>query len=133
LPERLKGHAHGYVDFITDYAALIEAFEARLPRPWVAMGHSMGACLTALALAEGEDRFAAAVLSAPMFGIFTPPLQPALARTLAGAISGLGLGGALVAGAKLATPPAPFEDNLLTHDARRYARNVEQVIEHPDL
>jgi lysophospholipase len=133
LAEPLKGHAHGYDDFLTDYAALIEAFEARLPKPWVAMGHSMGGCLTALALAKGEDRFAAAVLSAPMFAIFTPPLKPALARLVAGALSGVGLGGALVAGARLVTPPAAFEDNLLTHDPRRYARNVEQVAQHPDL
>ena len=133
LPEPLKGHAHGYADFLTDYTALIETFEARLPKPWVAMGHSMGGCLTALALAKGEDRFAAAVLSAPMFAIFTPPVKPALARLLAGALSGVGLGGALVAGAKLTTPPAAFADNLLTHDARRYARNVEQVEQHPEL
>jgi lysophospholipase len=133
LPERLKGHAAGYQDFLTDYAALIAAFEARLPKPWVAMGHSMGGCLTALALAKGETRFAAAVLSAPMFGIFTPPLPLALARTVAGALAGVGLGGALVAGAKLVTPPASFEANVLTHDARRYARNVDQIAEHPEL
>ena len=76
LPEPLKGHATGYRDFLTDYAALIAAFEARLPKPWVALSHSMGGCLTALALAKGEDRFAAAVLTAPMFGIFTPPAAP---------------------------------------------------------
>ena len=133
LTERLKGHARGYDDFLTDYAALIEAFEARLPKPWVAMGHSMGGCLTALAIAKGEDRFAAVVLSAPMFAIFTPPVGPALARLMAGAMSGVGLGGALVAGAKLAPPPAGFEDNLLTHDPRRYARNVDEVVQHPDL
>ncbi|HWF78130.1 MAG TPA: alpha/beta hydrolase [Caulobacteraceae bacterium] len=133
LAEPLKGHARGYDDFLTDYAALVEAFEARLPKPWVAMGHSMGGCLTALALAKGEHRFAAAVLSAPMFAIFTPPVAPALARLLAGAMSGVGLGGALVAGARLAPPPTAFEDNLLTHDARRYARNVAQVEQHPDL
>ena len=133
LPEPLKGHAAGYADFLTDYAALIAAFETRLPKPWVAMGHSMGGCLTALALAKGEDRFAAAVLSAPMFGIFTPPLPNALARTLAGALAGVGFGGALVAGAKLVTPPAPFEANVLTHDPRRYARNVDQVVQHPEL
>lgn len=133
LPEPLKGHAHGYRDFLTDYAALIAAFEARLPKPWVAMGHSMGGCLTALALAKGESRFATAVLSAPMFGIFTPPLPGALARTIAAALSGVGLGGALVAGAKLVAPPAAFEANVLTHDPRRYARNVDQIVQHPEL
>jgi lysophospholipase len=96
------------------------------------MGHSMGGCLTALALAKGEDRFAAAVLSAPMFAIFTRPLKPALARTLAGALTGVGLGG-VVAGAKLVAPPVPVEDNALTHDRRRYERNVQQITQHPEL
>ena len=40
----------------------------------------------------------------------------------------------LVAGAKLHPPPAAFDDNLfLTHDPRRYARNVQQVAQHPEL
>jgi len=133
LPEPLRGHAVGYADFLTDYAALIETFEARLPKPWVAMSHSMGGCLTALALAEGEDRFAAAVLSAPMLGVLTRPLRPALARLIGGALAGVGLGGALVAGAQLVEPPAPFEANTLTHDPRRYARNVAQIVQHPEL
>jgi lysophospholipase len=133
LPERLKGHAVGYADVLTDYAALLAAFETRLPKPWLAVGHSMGGCLTALALAKGERRFAVAVLSAPMLGIFTRPLPPGLARAAAAAMSAAGLGGALVLGADLRAPPAPFEGNLLTHDARRYRRNVDQVLAYPDL
>jgi lysophospholipase len=68
-----------------------------------------------------------------MFGIVTPPLKPTLARLLAGLAASVGLGGSLVAGAKLIAPPAPFEDNVLTHDPARYARNVQQILEHPDL
>jgi lysophospholipase len=56
-----------------------------------------------------------------------------MARLAAGAMAGVGLGGALVAGAKLVTPPTPFEANLLTHDPRRYARNTQQVEQHPEL
>ena len=133
LAERLKGHAVGYDDVLTDYSALIAAFESRLPKPWLAIGHSMGGCLTALALAKGERRFSAAVLTAPMFGIFTAPLPPGVARTLARAMSAIGLGGAMVPGANLAAPPAAFEANLLTHDARRYKRNVDQILAYPDL
>jgi lysophospholipase len=93
----------------------------------------MGGGLTALALSKGERRFAAAVLSAPMFGIFTPPLPPAVTRVVATALSAIGLGGAVVPGASLAAPPEPFETNVLTHDAARYARNVEQITQHRDL
>jgi lysophospholipase len=133
LLERLKGHAVGFHDVLADYHALIDAFEARLPAPRLAVGHSMGGGLTALALAKGEGRFAAAVLTAPMFGIFTKPLPPPVTRAIAAALSHLGLGGAIVPGASLAAPPEPFETNVLTHDPARYARNVEQVSVHPDL
>ena len=133
LLERLKGHAVGFHDVLADYRALIDAFEARLPQPRLAVGHSMGGGLTALALAKGEPRFAAAVLTAPMFGIFTKPLPPPVTRAIAAALSHLGLGGAIVPGASLAAPPEPFATNVLTHDPSRYARNVEQVTAHPDL
>ena len=72
LSDRLKGHAYGYQTFLDDYHAILAAFEARLPKPWIAVGHSMGGCLTLLALAKGESpRFAAAVLCAPMLGVRT--------------------------------------------------------------
>jgi lysophospholipase len=133
LLERLKGHAVGYHDVLADYRALIDTFEARLPAPRLAVGHSMGGGLTALALAKGERRFAAAVLSAPMFGIFTPPLPPPVTRVLAATLSAAGLGGGMVPGASLTAPPEPFETNVLTHDPARYARNVEQITLHRDL
>lgn len=133
LAERLKGHAVGYADVLQDYGDLLATFETRLPKPWIAIGHSMGGALTALALATGERRFAAAVLTAPMFGILTPPLPRPLVGLLARALSRIGLGGGIVPGASLDAPPAPFAANGLTHDPRRYARNVEQVTLHPEL
>ena len=67
--DRMPGHARGWRPFLSDYNRMIGAFEARMPKPWIGVGHSMGGGLTALALAEGEDRLAAAVLSAPMLGL----------------------------------------------------------------
>jgi lysophospholipase len=128
----MKGHARGYRDFLVDYRCLLDAFEDRLPKPWLAVSHSMGGCLTALALAKGERRIEGAVLTAPMFGLHLGGLPPWLAGLLAGGLTrvGLGLGGP---GGEHAAPPAPFEDNILTHDPARYARNVEQVLQHPEL
>jgi len=71
LADPLKGHAHGFADFVEDYRCLLAHFQDRLPRPWVAVGHSMGGCLTLLALAHGVGDFEAAVLSAPMLGLQT--------------------------------------------------------------
>jgi lysophospholipase len=130
LPDRLRGHAAGSADFVADYAALIATFEPRLPKPWLAMGHSMGGCLTALVLARGERRFVGAALSAPMLGLHTAPMPPAVARIVAKSVT-------LIGGAGVSGPgggvTASFETNVLTHDPGRYARNVGQVAAHPDL
>jgi lysophospholipase len=131
LPDRLLGHALGHAPFLADFDSLLNAFEPRLPRPWIALGHSMGGCLTLLALAGGEARFSGAVLTAPMLGIRTGATPRPLARLLAAALTGVGRGGgALPWPASLSTP---FETNILTHDRARYARNEDLVAACPDL
>ena len=130
LPDRLKGHAAGADDYVADYAALIAAVETRLPKPWIAVGHSMGGCLTALVLARGETRMAGAVLSAPMLGLHTTPLPAPVARLGASTLTAIGLG---ARGTPGGGPVATFETNTLTHDPARYARNVGMVDAHPDL
>jgi len=131
LPDRLLGHASGYNDFLFDHAALISTFEARLPKPWIALGHSMGGCLSLLALAEGEDRFSAAVLSAPMLGVRTGAVPRPLARGLAAVLTVLGQGKRPVPGA--AATSTPFEANIVTHDRARHARNEGLIEACPDL
>jgi lysophospholipase len=126
-----RGHAAGYRDFITDYSALITAFQARLPRPWIALGHSMGGCLTLLALALGEGRFSGAILSAPMLGILTGAVPRSAARLLARALTALGQGKDLAGSGSSA--PETFETNILTHDPARWRRNQEQLRLHPEL
>jgi lysophospholipase len=49
----------------------MDAFEARAPKPWVMVGHSMGGALNLLTLQAGESRFAGAVLSSPMLRVKT--------------------------------------------------------------
>jgi lysophospholipase len=71
LPDRLKGHARAVEEFLDDYGRLLETYQARLPQPWIMVGHSMGACLNLLTLENGEDRFAGAVLSSPMLRVKT--------------------------------------------------------------
>src|SRR5579859_5758283 len=131
LPDRLLGHASSYQDFLTDYDALLAAYEARLPRPWLALGHSMGGCLTLLALAEGEDRFAGAILSAPMLGVQVGAVPRLAARALAWVMSALGRGGHPVPGPSPVS--TPFADNIVTHDPARYARAEALIAACPDL
>ena len=51
LPDRLKGHARGWADYLGDHGRLLDAYAERAPRPWIAVGHSLGGCLILLASA----------------------------------------------------------------------------------
>ncbi|MFZ5728006.1 MAG: alpha/beta fold hydrolase [Pseudomonadota bacterium] len=133
LPDRLKGHADGYDEFLADFDILLSTFEAELPKPWLAVGHSMGGCLTLLALAHGQaSRFAAAVLSAPMLGVKVGRYPRAVGLMVA-ANRLLGRGGGYVLG----DPGKPFDDsfdgNVLTHDRTRFARARAQIAANRDL
>ena len=132
LPDRLRGHAEGFDTFLGDHRALLDAFAPRLAKPWIAFGHSMGGCLALLALAEGERRFDAAFLSAPMLAITTRPWPAWFARTV------VALNRALGRGADYALPtydPAADRFGLdgLTHDQGRYHRYKAQLRACPDL
>jgi lysophospholipase len=122
LPDRLKGHAAGFKAFLSDHQALLAAFETRLPKPWIALGHSMGGGLAMLVLAMGEARFSAAVLSAPMLGLNTGGKPAWAARALAWIATRCGLAGDYVLGEKGDPFTQTFADDPLTHDAVRYDR-----------
>jgi lysophospholipase len=132
LPDREKGHADGFDPFAADFGLLLRAFEDRLPAgPRILVSHSMGGCLTALALAKGEVAADGAILTAPMFGI--PFEHFWFIRALVGAINALG-------GAKGYAPrggrnafSGMFEDNVLTHDRARFERGQALILDHRDL
>ena len=92
----------------------------------------MGGGLTALKLAGGETRFAAAVLSAPMTGVLTGSQPTARVRLAARAMGWLGRGAGL---------PLPEQDplrdvftgNVLTHDEARFVRTGALIAAHPQL
>ena len=131
--DRLKGHADGFEPFLADYDALLAQFEARLPKPWIAMGHSMGGCLTLLALAKGQaDRFAGAILSAPMLGVRVGR-YPKAVRLLVGLNRLMGRAGGYCMGDPGKPFDDTFDDNVLTHDRTRFARARAQIAANRDL
>jgi lysophospholipase len=132
LPDRIRGHAEGFDTFLSDYEALLAAFQVDLSRPRIALGHSMGGCLTLLALARGEARFAAAVLSAPMLGLKLPLPAPA-ARLLSGLASRLGRAAGYAPGQANHHRDDAFANNRLTHDEQRFLRHRRQLQACPDL
>jgi len=132
LADPLKGHARGFKPYLDDFKVLLNSYETRLPKPWVAAAHSMGGCLTLLALAQGERRFSGAILSAPMLGIRTPfPLSVSRALTTLNLLAGRG------SAYTLGGPGKPFDDafdgNILTHDKARYARAWSLIAAEPKL
>ena len=132
LPDRLRGHATGFADFLSDHHALLDAFGPRLKPPMIGLGHSMGGGLLLLALARGETRLAAAVLSAPMLGIATRPWPAPVAGGAARLLNALGHSSAY---ALPAYDPVTnrFGADLLTRDTTRYDRFKAQLRACPDL
>ena len=131
LPERLMGHASDYADFVADHTALLDTFEARLPKPWFSLSHSMGGCLSMLALARGETRYSAAIFSAPMLGI--KGFQPWVGRLIGGTMSMLGQTDRYGLGGSADPFTATFEGDVLTHDRARYDRTRAYILADRDL
>jgi lysophospholipase len=134
LADRLRGHAVSHRELVADFLALVDEYRARLPHPWIAIGHSMGGCLTLLALARGGGGgFAGCILSAPMLGIPTGVIPLPLARLAARLNRLFGRAAQYVPGG----PGAPFDDlfdgNILTQDRQRFARHRAQIAACPDL
>ncbi|HEX4179716.1 MAG TPA: alpha/beta hydrolase [Caulobacteraceae bacterium] len=131
--DRLRGHAVGFDDFVSDFKALVDLFDDRLPRPRIAMGHSMGGCLTLLALARGEARFDGAILSAPMLGIKTAGQPHGLVRAMAWVMTRIGRGADYILGGATDPFTGTLETDALTHDRVRHGRTYAQLLANRDL
>jgi lysophospholipase len=133
LPDPLRGDvAGGWQVLLADYVDILDAYGDELPRPWIAMGHSMGGALTALALSEGEARFAGAVLCAPMIEFSAGKVPIVAVRTAVHAAFTLKRETAL---ARKQQDPSKlrFENNDYTHDRTRFERTIALYRAHPEL
>lgn len=131
--DRLAGDVIGGANALAgDFRDLLDAHAAALPKPWFALAHSMGAALNALALSEGEPRFAGAALSAPMIEFAVGQLPFWLIRGVVAA-AGRVAGDARLARRQVDPAELAFEKNLCTHDRARYERIRTLYRAHPDL
>jgi lysophospholipase len=73
-----RGFVADYEDYLDDLSAALDHLEATgTPRPWAMLGHSMGGHVGLRWLQRTPGSFAAAAMTAPMFGIpllFVPEL-----------------------------------------------------------
>jgi lysophospholipase len=123
LRNATKGHVDDFSLFERDLDAFVAAvLEPHCPRPWFGLGHSMGAAILLIVDEAGRCPFERLVLTSPMIAIKNVDHR-GLARFVVGALDVLGLGGAFAPRNGAETFWArPFEGNVFTTDARRFAR-----------
>ena len=134
LRDPRKGHIDDFSLYERDFLAFTrDVLTPHCPKPWIGLGHSMGAAIL-LRIAHAERcPFDRLVLTAPMIALYGHA-DPRFARWLAEALDGVGLGGAYAPGG--GRRPYGFRDfdgNVLTSDPVRYARIGEMLRAYPAL
>jgi lysophospholipase len=133
LADRLRGHARGFEDFVYDFKILINLFEERLSHPRIALSHSMGGCITLLAVAREEVRFDGMILTAPMLAVKTGGPPYPVARAIAWLMTRMGRGGDYILGGATDPYSGKMETDGLTHDQARHDRTHAQLEANHDL
>jgi len=129
-----KGHIDDFSLYERDLAALVEqVLEPFCPKPWFALGHSMGAAVLLAQARAGQCPFERVVLSAPLID-FHGLRYRRVARFLVESLDIIGFGGAFIpAGGRLTTFVQPFVGNPLTSDPHRFARNAAVIAAAPQF
>jgi len=129
-----KGHIDDFQIYERDLVCLAkQVLEPFCPKPWFALGHSMGASILLSHAREGADVFDRMILNAPMLSIYGLRF-PRLSRAAAEAFDILGLGGSFIPGGNgRPITERPFEGNVVTADRPRYERYAELMAMAPQL
>lgn len=133
LPDRLKCHARAADEFLDDFQRLLDAFEDRAPKPWVVLGHSMGAALNLATLIKGEPRISGALLVNPMLRVKTGRHALWAVHFQTNWHVNHGRGTDYVPDLFDDPFEHTFESDALTHDAERYNIWREQLFACPHL
>ena len=119
LDDGLKSYIDNYQTYADDLAFAAEEFAPLLPRPHIAMGHSMGGTIVLQSVLSGALNPDAVICSTPMLGLFD--LETPLMRAVIVAFSRLGFDKRnLPFQAQRSGLPVPFQGNKLTSDKERY-------------
>jgi len=131
------GHVDNFSDYDSDFEEVIrKVYQDSCPKPWIAVGHSMGGCLVASNAAKNTDLFDAIILCAPMLSLQMPNLIKKLTYIL-GFMTKIGLKEKAVARPEWHEDKGwhenPFIENQVTSDPRRYERTIMLIREHQEL
>jgi len=136
LDDRRKGHVDEFSTFDEDFIAFMkEVVEPLMPEPYIGVGHSMGGNLMLRAGHNLPNRFAGIVLSAPMLGLNVgSAFQEKVTRWLLSFLNLLGKHASFAPGnGPSAVDEEAFEDNVVTSDPVRQARQKAVVAQAPSL
>jgi len=135
VADPLKAHIADFSEYDADFTAFMtQVVSAVTTAPPIALAHSMGGHILLRALHRSPHAFSAAVMTAPMLRTATRGHSRWLVRAMASAHTRAGLGKAWVWGMQERDPlHIPFDDNLVTSDRERFARNRALVAETPEI
>jgi lysophospholipase len=135
VADPLKAHVRDFSDYDADLSAFMdEVVRPAAPPPPLALVHSMGAHILFRALNRNPDAFSAAVMTAPMLRTATRGYPRWLVRAICFAQCRCGSADEWVWGMDARDPlRITFEDNLVTSDRARFARDRSFLAEHPEI
>ena len=134
LKNRDKHHIDDFSLYERDLSAFVNEIVAPYcPKPYFALGHSMGAAILLMIAHTGRLPFERVVLTSPMIAIANMR-RPRLIQGAIEALDFVGLGGAFApGGGGRPIGLQPFEGNPLTSDQARFARVSSSVRADPTI
>lgn len=119
LDDPLKSYVRDFQDYAEDMAFVADSFAPLLPKPHIAMGHSMGGCVALQGIISGVMNPSAVVCTAPMLGLFD--VETSIMSYLIRIASKLGFSRHAIPFQKQEGGiPVPFKGNKLTSDVNRF-------------
>ena len=135
VTDPLKVHVDAFADYDADLSAFLDQIVKPLTdKPPLALAHSMGGHILMRTLHDRPGAIRAAIAIAPMMKVLTHGYPPPVARALCYAENLVGRQKEWVFGVAERDPlKLTFEDNLVTSDRARFARNSRLIAAEPDL
>ena len=134
LKDPMRGHIRSYREYDEDLRAVMDGVVTKnCPGPYYAIGHSTGGHILLRALSR-QTWFKKAIVTAPLMELQYGPWPKSVAFFLAAMTTAFGFGWCYLPGFK--RPPflfRGFDNNPLTSDAKRWARDVRTLENNKNL
>ena len=121
LEDRLRSFVRSFQDYADDFGWVCDMLSPHCPKPFIAMGHSMGGTVILQAVLSATLSPSAVICSAPMLGLMD--IDNGFITSAVRLLSALGLSKRNLPFQKQRNGlPVAFADNKLTSDRERYKR-----------